>query len=114
MRVRNVVNGRQVTIRINDRGPYVKGRILDLSYKAAQELNMVRDGVSAVYLEVISHQGLESLASDHHVLKTREYATAGPSPVGNRSKPRQDREPADSGDLTRRPSHASESRRCAS
>jgi rare lipoprotein A len=81
VRVRNVVNGRQVTIRINDRGPYVKGRILDLSYKAAQELNMVRDGVSAVYLEVISHQGLESLASDHHVLKTREYATAGPSPV---------------------------------
>ncbi len=82
VRVRNVVNGRQVTIRINDRGPYVKGRILDLSYKAAQELNMVRDGVSAVYLEVISHQGLESLASDHHVLKGREYAAIEPAPVG--------------------------------
>jgi peptidoglycan lytic transglycosylase len=75
VRVTNVVKGRQVTIRINDRGPYVKGRILDLSYKAAQELDMVRDGVSAVYLEVIGHRGLDSLGSDHHVLKTREYET---------------------------------------
>jgi rare lipoprotein A len=81
VRVRNVVNGRQVTIRINDRGPYVKGRILDLSYKAAQELNMVRDGVAAVYLEVISHEGMESITSDRHVLKAREYATTEPAPV---------------------------------
>ena len=58
VRVTNVVNGRQITIRINDRGPYVKGRVLDLSYRAAQELNMVREGVSAVYLEVVGHQGL--------------------------------------------------------
>jgi rare lipoprotein A len=59
LRVTNVVNGRQVTIRVNDRGPYVNGRILDLSYAAAQELDMVRDGISAVYLEVVGRHGPE-------------------------------------------------------
>ena len=57
VRVTNVVNGRQVTIRVNDRGPYVNGRILDLSYAAARELDMVRDGISAVYLEVVGRHG---------------------------------------------------------
>ena len=59
LRVTNVVNGRHVTIRVNDRGPYVNGRILDLSYAAAQELEMVRDGISAVYLEVVGRHGPE-------------------------------------------------------
>jgi len=59
LRVTNVVNGRQVTIRVNDRGPYVNGRILDLSYAAARELDMVRDGISAVYLEVVGRHGSE-------------------------------------------------------
>jgi peptidoglycan lytic transglycosylase len=59
LRVTNVVNGRHVTIRVNDRGPYVNGRILDLSYAAARELDMVRDGISAVYLEVVGHHGPE-------------------------------------------------------
>ena len=40
VRVTNVVNGRNVVIRINDRGPYVNGRILDLSYAAAKRLDM--------------------------------------------------------------------------
>jgi rare lipoprotein A len=70
VRVTNVVNGRQITIRINDRGPYVKGRVLDLSYRAALELNMVREGVSAVYLEVVGHQGLEPwTAETAHLFK---------------------------------------------
>lgn len=62
VRVTNVVNGTQVQIRINDRGPYKKGRILDLSYQAAEELNMVSQGVSAVYLEVIGHHDPDSSA----------------------------------------------------
>ncbi|WP_447979866.1 septal ring lytic transglycosylase RlpA family protein [Candidatus Nitrospira bockiana] len=58
VRVTNVVNGRRVIIRINDRGPYVHGRILDLSFAAAERLDMLRDGVSAVHLEVVGHQPL--------------------------------------------------------
>lgn len=63
VRVTNVVNGKQVHIRINDRGPYVKGRILDLSYRAAEELNMLRDGVSAVYLEVVGYGGMPAFSA---------------------------------------------------
>ena len=53
VRVVNLVNGKHVRVRINDRGPYVNGRILDLSYAAAAQLGMVDGGVSIIQLEVI-------------------------------------------------------------
>lgn len=43
-------NNKCVTVRINDRGPYVKGRVIDLSFAAAKELDMVREGVVPVTL----------------------------------------------------------------
>jgi len=53
VRVTNLMNHRQVIVRINDRGPYVKNRDLDLSYAAAREIDMLRTGVIPVRLEVI-------------------------------------------------------------
>jgi rare lipoprotein A len=53
VRVVNLVNGKHVRVRINDRGPYVNGRILDLSYAAAAQLGMVDGGLSVIQLEVI-------------------------------------------------------------
>ena len=53
VRVTNVATGRSVTVRINDRGPYVPGRIVDLSYSAAEELAMVGRGVTKVKLDVV-------------------------------------------------------------
>src|SRR6185295_13761043 len=50
--VTNLENTRQVRVRINDRGPYAKGRILDMSYAAAQELQMVENGTSRIALKV--------------------------------------------------------------
>lgn len=47
-------DGRRVTVRINDRGPYAKGRIIDLSKRAAKALDLVRDGVGEVKLRVLS------------------------------------------------------------
>jgi rare lipoprotein A len=61
VRVTNLVNAKQARIRINDRGPYVKGRILDLSYAAASELGMVREGLSAVYVEVVGQHEVEPM-----------------------------------------------------
>jgi rare lipoprotein A len=61
VRVTNVVNGRNVVIRINDRGPYVNGRILDLSYAAAKRLDMLHDGISAIQLEVVGQHGLNTV-----------------------------------------------------
>jgi rare lipoprotein A (peptidoglycan hydrolase) len=50
--VTNLANDRQIRVRINDRGPYVPGRILDLSYGAAKELRMIHRGTSLVSVKV--------------------------------------------------------------
>ncbi|RJP19590.1 MAG: septal ring lytic transglycosylase RlpA family protein [Candidatus Abyssobacteria bacterium SURF_5] len=52
IRVTNVRNGRQTVIRINDRGPFIDGREIDLSYRAAQVLDMVDTGLEQVRLEI--------------------------------------------------------------
>jgi rare lipoprotein A len=51
--VRNQVNGRKVWLRVNDRGPYKKGRILDLSKLAAEQLGIVDDGTAPVSIRVV-------------------------------------------------------------
>jgi len=53
LRVTNVTNGQSVTVRINDRGPYVPGRVVDVSYSAARTLGMVGGGVAKVKLDVV-------------------------------------------------------------
>jgi len=50
--VTNLKNGRKVRVRINDRGPYVKGRVIDLSRAAAQRLGMLASGTTPVRIEV--------------------------------------------------------------
>ncbi len=63
VRVVNLHNGRHVRVRIIDRGPYVNGRILDLSYAAAARLGMVDGGLSVIQLEVIGDHRLEVLVT---------------------------------------------------
>ncbi len=53
VRVTNSQNGRSVVVRITDRGPLPKGRVIDLSYGAARKLTMVQTGVSKVHLSVL-------------------------------------------------------------
>jgi len=53
LRVTNVTTGRAVTVRVNDRGPYVAGRVVDVSYSAADALGMVGRGVAKVKLDVV-------------------------------------------------------------
>ncbi|MEZ4632750.1 MAG: septal ring lytic transglycosylase RlpA family protein [Deinococcales bacterium] len=60
--VTNLLNGRSVMVRINDRGPYVKGRIIDLSEAAAVHLDMIYMGTTPVKLEVISQQNIHPFA----------------------------------------------------
>jgi rare lipoprotein A len=51
--VTDVASGRSVTVRVNDRGPYVAGRVLDVSYSAAEKLGMVKRGVSQVRFAIL-------------------------------------------------------------
>ena len=53
VRVTNKSNGRQVDVRINDRGPFVDGRVIDLSVRAAREIDLVRAGVAPVSLKIL-------------------------------------------------------------
>jgi rare lipoprotein A len=55
VRVTNLNNGRKTLVRINDRGPFVHGRIIDLTYTAAHELDMLEDGVVEVKIEALGY-----------------------------------------------------------
>ena len=57
VRVVNLKNGKSVVVRINDRGPFVKGRIVDLSRRAADQLAFLQDGVTKVRVEVLRPPG---------------------------------------------------------
>ncbi|MFZ0066312.1 MAG: septal ring lytic transglycosylase RlpA family protein [Pseudolabrys sp.] len=54
LRVTNLATGRFVTVRINDRGPYVHGRVVDVSVSAAESLGIVDRGIAKVKLDVIN------------------------------------------------------------
>jgi rare lipoprotein A len=53
LRVTSVATGRSVTVRVNDRGPFVPGRVVDVSYSAAETLGMVGGGIAKVKLDVV-------------------------------------------------------------
>jgi rare lipoprotein A len=61
-KVTNLDNGRWVVVKINDRGPYTRGRILDLSPRAADALDMKRAGVVAVDVEPLVNQAVPTVA----------------------------------------------------
>ena len=53
LRVTNIITGQSVTVRVNDRGPFIPGRIVDVSYSAASTLGMVGGGIAKVKLDVV-------------------------------------------------------------
>lgn len=80
VRVTNLKNNRSTQVRINDRGPFVEERIIDLSYKAASDIGMVKHGTSKVRLEVVEF--------DESALKYAHKSTpiyANPTPAPTRS-----------------------------
>ena len=67
VRVTNLRNGKSVIVRINNRGPYAKGRILDLSVVAAKKLEMMGDGIIPVRAEVLKK--IEVITKPNRVLE---------------------------------------------
>lgn len=63
VQVTNLTNNRSVRVRINDRGPFTKGRIIDLSRVAAEQIDMIRSGEVRVQMQVISGAGTNPVAS---------------------------------------------------
>jgi peptidoglycan lytic transglycosylase len=60
VRVTNLTNGRSVQVRINDRGPFVRGRVIDLSPAAADDLGMKKTGLAPVRLDVFADEQARS------------------------------------------------------
>lgn len=79
LRVTNPRNGKEVEVRVTDRGPYAHGRIVDLSYAAARELGMISSGVAYVKVEVLPKETEIPFASEQSALKVPEveYGFAG-------------------------------------
>jgi rare lipoprotein A len=77
-RVTNLANGRSVVVRINDRGPFVGNRIIDLSYTAAWKLDMIRAGTAFVDVEVLTPGSLPELAQQ---VQARQAIPAATGPA---------------------------------
>ncbi len=77
VRVRNLRNNKSVVVRVNDRGPFVHNRIIDLSYAAALKLDMVRDGTSLVEVTAIN---FDEPAGDRPVRRSVPAASASGDP----------------------------------
>jgi rare lipoprotein A len=75
-RVTNLKNGKSVVVRINDRGPFVDGRLIDLSYTAAQRIDVIAGGNALVEVETILPDGAGNM-----------IATAPPQPAAPVAKP---------------------------
>ena len=71
VRVVNLTNGKHVRVRINDRGPYVNGRILDLSQAAAVKLGMVQNGLSVIQLEVVGDRRPDFVLAEEEAPSTQ-------------------------------------------
>lgn len=56
LRVKNPANGKEVVVRVTDRGPFIRGRIIDLSWRAAKELGIIAAGVAMVEIEKVTPQ----------------------------------------------------------
>jgi rare lipoprotein A len=57
VRVENMGNGKSVVVRINDRGPFIRGRVIDVTQGAAVKLGMIRSGVARVKVTVVGGKG---------------------------------------------------------
>ncbi len=81
LKITNLANGKSVLVRVNDRGPYSHDRIIDLSKKAAQDLEMLDNGVSKVSIEVVetpTEEQLATLTSITNTLKVKPVTIKKP------------------------------------
>ena len=76
VRVTNLDNGRQTQVRIIDRGPFVQGRIIDLSFAAARSVDMVGAGIAHVRLELLS-AGRVPLGADNFTVQVGAFTQHG-------------------------------------
>ena len=78
-RVTNLENGRSIVVRVNDRGPYAHGRIIDLSVGTAKAIGTFGQGLARVRVEYVGRAGLAG-SDDNALLATLRHGTPAPAP----------------------------------
>lgn len=83
VRVTNLENGRSIIVRINDRGPYLRGRIVDLSRRAAQLLGMIDKGTAKVRVEILAEESRQAalIAQQGDIPTAERIAAALPGAI---------------------------------
>ena len=76
-RVTNLKNGKSVVVRINDRGPFVSNRLIDLSYSAAQKLDMLKEGTTLVEVRALTVQEPDNLTRSAQAPPPSLYVQVG-------------------------------------
>ena len=79
VRVTNLDNGRSIVVRVNDRGPFVGGRIIDMSHRSAQLLGFDRSGTAKVRVQILPDES-RAVAAAARAGTPAEYSDLGPSP----------------------------------
>jgi rare lipoprotein A len=87
VRVTNLQNGRSIVVRVNDRGPFVGNRIIDLSYTAAAKLDMLRNGTAMVEIRSIDPSAVAPVAAPLTVVPAAETPAAAPAAASPPSAP---------------------------
>ena len=75
VKVTNLENNKELVIRINDRGPFVRGRIIDLSKKAAEKLDIIKTGTAKVRVQILEHES-RAVALEGLDFQKTKYVTA--------------------------------------
>src|SRR3546814_19230740 len=89
VRVTNLANGRSVVVPINDRGPFVDSRLIDLSHAAAKQLGILQDGVAEVRVDVLAEvAGSPGRLFPRQLIPDRQYSAAFGDPVPRSEKRR--------------------------
>lgn len=83
LRVYNPANGRSVNVRVTDRGPFVQGRIIDLSWRAAKELGIIGQGVATVFVSKADTFVVPFLPTDEIEIPDLELETNDGAPAMN-------------------------------
>lgn len=87
VKVRNLANNKQVIVRVNDRGPFHKGRVIDLSYAAASKLDMLDNGTAQVEIEVIDAKNWNEGQQDVTKTQLKKKASDDAFSMSTASKP---------------------------
>lgn len=76
LKVTNMSNGRSVVVRVTDRGPFGRGKVIDLSWGAAKAIDMLASGVQTVKIEVVGNAGVPFKANEEYGLPEIDFEVA--------------------------------------